>query len=453
MRPMPAPTRHARAALDARDLGESAASGIARGSTTRLAGTIVYAGFTAVTGVLTARALGAADKGTLATLSYLAAAASIAGAAGLGDALVVRWRGSPARIRVGAGAVMRSTALCGSLTALLVVAAAASVLGAHRPPWPALALAAAAVPMLASANNLARLADGASRQALTATAQVTLASVTAAGTFVLVTVAGGGLTAAALAMALGATAANAVYARWLWPWRRGIEGSRERVRIRAGAPFMVAALMRTLWSRFDLLVVYMLAGARDAGIYSVAVTVGEVAMYPSAALAAGMFGSVSRADDDANALHDRVAALARATLVVSGASAVALAIATPVVLPAAFGDEFAGSIVPAIVLIAASIPAGMQLVVARAATARGVPVLGIRALLLGLAVMIGIDAAQGAALSPARAACGALVGSCVAAVVALRGGGDAPALSMRDVVPRGADLAAVMGALRRLRPA
>lgn len=418
------------------------------GSAVRLAGTAMSALFAGITGVATARALGPSDKGTLATISFLVALASTVASLGIGDALVVRARASAVVVRASTASVFGRAALV-AIPCGIAAAAVAALVVERSVAWPTLALTAVAVVPWSVSQVARRLSDGTGRHGVTAASMVALGGTTAVLTILAVNVFGGGVTAAIAASAVGAVVAVVVHQ--LATARVDVaQGERITVPYAAGLPFMLALVARSTASRLDVLVLYLLAGPGAAGVYSVAITIGDVALYPAFSLAATVFGPSARGDhdDDRAVLAARIARLARAALVVGLVVAAVSAVVLPALVPAVFGDAFEAAVVPAIVLTLAAAPASAHWVISRVAAARGAAGLATSSLLAGVAVTLALDLVQGASLTPLRAAMASAIGGGVALLVAVAGIQRRVApVAWSGLVPRPADLAGMVRAV------
>jgi O-antigen/teichoic acid export membrane protein len=128
-----------------------------------------------------------------------------------------------------------------------------------------------------------------------------------------------------------------------------------RAQLAAGARLAPHFLFLTLNLRLDTLLVAGLAGAREVGLYSIAVLVAELVWLPTWALAQAMRAPQAGAEPAAAA--EVTARGLRMTLVVSAVCGLGLAILAPLVVTVVFGSEFAPAVTALWLLLPAS--AGM----------------------------------------------------------------------------------------------
>ena len=186
---------------------------------------------------------------------------------------------------------------------------------------------------------------------------------------------------------------------------------------RMGFGFLVPSLLIVAAARLDLLLVFELSGSASAGRYSVALTVGALAISVPTAIAYAAFPRIaSMGDSEARSFTTRVFFNGTLCAIVS---ALLLAAATPVALPWMFGEDFRPAVTPTLILLAAAVPWSGQWLLARATSARGDPTMLMASFTIGFLVMIGLDfilipvhGENGAAVA---ALASALVGLCVAA--------------------------------------
>lgn len=132
-------------------------------------------------------------------------------------------------------------------------------------------------------------------------------------------------------------------------------GSGARSVVRDAASGGVAALLILGVWRLDVVVLGVLRGTSDVGIYAVGVSIAEVVFVLLLSVRSVLLSSLGR--DPA-----RVALAIRLTLVVGAVVAVATAALAPVIITSLFGEEFRDAIpvawvlVPAVVLLAAHFP-------------------------------------------------------------------------------------------------
>lgn len=160
--------------------------------------------------------------------------------------------------------------------------------------------------------------------------------------------------------------------------------------------------------RADLVFVYLLAGPISAGHYSVALTVGLLAVMPSISISVGTFPRLAGLPvDQADRLTAKVFRISMAGVALTS---VGLAAITPLLIPLALGDEFRPAILPSLILLAGAAPWTAQWILSRAQAARGRTSMQLRVVGLSLIVMSLLDLATigrfgllGAAVSSAIA--------------------------------------------------
>ncbi|PPG89161.1 hypothetical protein C5C39_12460 [Rathayibacter sp. AY1F3] len=114
------------------------------------------------------------------------------------------------------------------------------------------------------------------------------------------------------------------------PWRPLVRGS---------VTFYGAQASDAAYQRLDQVIMLPLIGSHQAGLYSVAVTIGTLPVFLAHAVAAPVFSDISRTEGGARVTATGDAL--RSAFAVGLASAVFLAVVTPWGVPFLFGDEFA----------------------------------------------------------------------------------------------------------------
>ena len=122
-----------------------------------------------------------------------------------------------------------------------------------------------------------------------------------------------------------------------------------RQMLRYSAKSYVVDLVRYLHLRVDILLLGWMTDLATVGVYSVAVSLAEVARYVPNVMSSALFARASQVShEEGLALCARVS---RLTVAVVLASSVALGVLGPVILPAVFGARFAGAVAPFLVLV------------------------------------------------------------------------------------------------------
>jgi O-antigen/teichoic acid export membrane protein len=224
--------------------------------------------------------------------------------------------------------------------------------------------------------------------------------------------------------------------------------------LRYGAKTWVGTLSGIVILRLDQVLLAPLTGSRQLGYYAVAVAVAEV---PATGLQAVRdITFAASADRDEPALVGRAARIV--TLVAVPACLLGILLA-PWAVPLAFGSAFHPAIAMTQILLVATIPSAMSVVMSAGLLSTGHPELASRSLIaaavttvIALLALVPPFGAIGAALASLIAYCvsASLIGAGLTRVTGLR---------LRDVlVPRRADIHELAGRLRlavraRLRPA
>ncbi len=222
-------------------------------------------------------------------------------------------------------------------------------------------------------------------------------------------------------------------------WVPGFLGAASRL----GARLQTSDLLISLTSRLDLVLVYRLRDAATAGSYSVALTIGTLVAAVPVAVSYASFPRLTRLSEDAaRALTSQ---LFRVGTAASSIGAALLALATPVIIPLAFGDSYRNAVAPTLFLIPAGVLWSAQYLLCRAAAARGDPNPLFISFLVNFVTMLTVDlvlirplGAVGAALATLAASATGLL----AAALFFRASGWRAA----PFIPRRADFAALLSA-------
>jgi O-antigen/teichoic acid export membrane protein len=373
-----------------------------------------------VVGAATARGLGAAGKGTLATITFIGGVGSLAAGLGLGDAAMV-WTN---RRGFGLGELtpgLIAGVLIGSLAVAPLVAVACLFAVGTKPEGAALAIGvvAAGVPITAMWTLLSSTIYAMHRFTIVNFALVLTASVTLVGTITLLNLLGLGLPGAAAAPAIGTATGATVAVLFLRqravPLRPRLDVGLIRSVISFGLRAQLSASMTLLVGRADVLVTYLLASHAAAGRYSVALTVASVVGIAPVALMAVMFPQVAATAEPA--VPEFVARLARVATTAGLAVALCLAAVSPVVVPLVFGRSFTGSVAAVEILLPGFVLASAQWSLGRSAVSQGHPSLLLASWAANLTVMIGLDFALIPALGIVGGAVASSAGSAIGAFV------------------------------------
>jgi O-antigen/teichoic acid export membrane protein len=429
---------------------EVASSRLGRDSVARVLAdaTTVLVGL--VAGVVTARTLGPAGKGTYATLSFLADTAGGCAAIGLGEVVVVMIARQGRRVQD-----VLSSAVALSLLTSLVVAG----LFVALPPLfmdadgivPAVLFGAVTIACVAVMTPIAGVVVASGRVVQACVASAVGPIVTTIAIIVLLAVADLGLPAAMSAGAVGALASLLVFGTRLpkigVSARPAFAGTALRDMARFGVAIQAGVMLQALSARVDLLMIYWLETGADAGQYSIALTFAMMVAAIPRAIAYAAFARLSRHEpDDSRALLIRSTRVALACAVVL---ALVLAAAAPVVVPAVFGEEFRPAVKPVLVILVGGLLAGVQWSIARGRAAQGES----RALVLSFAAstvtMLLFDLVLIPPFGVVGAAIAAGIGPAVGCAVCLRPTTGIGRIRISELIPRRADLAVVLRAAKR----
>jgi O-antigen/teichoic acid export membrane protein len=426
-------------------------SSLLRGSAMRLAsdGSGVLLG--TIASVVTARVLGPSGKGTLAALTFVTALVTQCCTLGLGDAAVVRIGQAKASAQDALSASLPAVALASLLGAATVLAYAVLQLPVGDPHIGAAVAVGCLTVVVGAVGQLLVFLVYARRRVVAVSVLTIAMSVTAAAAVVLFCVVVdlevlGGMLAGLAAGVLGIVVATTMVRRAQLRLRPRIATSYLRPALSFGLRAQLANVLAYSSARVDLLFVYALASHHDAGLYSVALTLGTITGFVAIALSFASFPSMAAmTDPEAFAL---TATMARVATLLGTALALVLSVAGSTLIAVLLGDAYAGALAPTIVLLFANVLWGVQWLLSRALAARGDPALLVRCFAANLAAMAAADAVLIPLAGAVGAAVGALIAPVVGLVVCLRAY-DRHGVHPDSFVPRRADLLRVWTVLRR----
>jgi O-antigen/teichoic acid export membrane protein len=378
-------------------------------------GSMVITGF--VTATVTARWLGPADKGTLSTMLYIATICGLLASLGLGEASIVVAGGDARRLQQ-LMALTLPLILMATIPAVIILLAAAWI--GH---WSGIALAVAVacvlIPLKAIGQSLILYQHALERLVRSSLISVVQVSLEMLLLVILITVVDLEIAGAVIAAALAETTAIVLSLRALRRDHLNLRNrwSREQARsvLAMGAPLVTARLIIALATRFDLVLVYILAGLTPAGHYSIALTLGQLTAYASGALAMAAFPRLARIeDDDAWELIPRIARMGLSAALLSS---VVLLPLIPLLVPILFGDDFIESITPALILVGGGILWSELTLLTRSVAALGHSAVQLTSFLVYLLVMGALDLF----LIPQWGIVGAAIASVIAPIISLLG--------------------------------
>ena len=423
-----------------------------RNSLARLVADLLGIGFALVAATVAARLLGPAGKGYYSSLLLLGGVTIQVFGAGLGEAAIVLAGRGRVSLNEAASATVWAILPLGLAGGALFWAVSTALLESTDPER-GVAVALGSLLVVLNTAYTTVVSFLVARERVAAVAALSVAS-TGSATFalwLLLGVRGGGVGTAVLAAVLGAVVGLggtvALLLRASVSLRPRLSRAYLRLAVRLGVALQVSNLLVLLTARLDLLLVYRLSGATEAGAYSVALTVGALVGSVPIAVSYATFPRLAAVDEEqGRALTRQVVRVGLAAAITAGA---ALALVSPFVIPVAFGSEYSPAIVPTLILVPAGVLWSGQWLLCRAAAARGFP----RPLLVSFGVsflaMLALDLVLIGPFGGEGAAAAAAVAPAVGLLVALgyyRKLGE----DMRGFLPRPADFVAFVTTLTEM---
>ena len=392
---------------------------LARNSVARLvahAGTLAM-GF--VYAVVTARWLGPADRGVLATLTFLSIVISQLACLGLGEAAIVLVGQGRASVQRALSAVVGALAVSTVVAAAVLAAVAVLNFGSDLSSvWPAIVAACAGVPIGAYLLVLAQLVNVEERFVATSFVLLLQFVVSAALAVALVAILPLSVLGAVIALVAGAAVGLVVVVLLLRRRAFSLAPSWDPGFLRRAVPFGVKVQISgppPLTDRVDLVLVYALAGQARAGEYSVALAVGALVGMVPLAFAHVSFPRLARIG--AREASDLTRRTCRYGLGAAAIAAACLLVAVPLALPVVFGEPYAPAVVPTLVLVGAYILSSAQWLLGRAAAARGNSGILVWSYGANLVVMLALDYVLIPTLGITGAALGAVAGAAIGVAI------------------------------------
>ena len=408
-----------------------------------------------IASIVTARVLGPEGKGTLAALTFVTLLVIQCCTLGLGDAAVVRIGQAKATAQQALSASLVAVTLASLVGAAVVLAYALLQLPLDDAGiWPAVGVGCLTVVVASLGQLLVLLVYARQRVVAVSVLAIAMSTTAALGVVVLCVLIDldifGAMLAGLAAAALGFVVAAAMLAREHLNLRPRLDRGYLRPALSFGLRTQIANVLAYASARVDLLIVYALASHHEAGLYSVALTLGTVTGFVAIALSFASFPRMARmSDGDA---MDLTAQMVRIGSIVGGALAVILAVALPMLIAILLGTPYEGALTPAIVLLLANVLWGGQWLLSRALAARGDPGLLVRSFALNLGVMAAADLV----LVPAAGALGAAIGTllgCAAGLALCLRAYDERGVHPSAFVPGRSDLARLVEIAGRIRRA
>ena len=375
-----APNNIGRPVVGPKSLGTNAA--------VRLGGDTAILLFGLVSATVSARILGPANKGTLSTLLYVQMLLSYTSSLGMADAVIITVsKGN--RTRQGLlSALIRPLLLSGTVGALLLIGLGFIV------DWSAIrgavVLAALLVPLVVSTHFASGLENAAERFSVTTRVSVVVAGGSALSLWVMVGALNLGITGGVLAALTGSALGLALLIKSLR--KQGLhfrpEKNPQLVKelLRVGIPAQAGTTLLALSQRVDLVIVYGLAGEAAAGMYTVALTLSQLASYASLALVSSAFPRMARTPEAEVPLF--FARLSRIGLAAALISSAVLVVVIPTAVPVLFGKAYSGATIPALMLLASAVLWSEQWLLTRVALAQDRSDLYLRSFACSLVTML-----------------------------------------------------------------
>jgi O-antigen/teichoic acid export membrane protein len=189
---------------------------------------------------------------------------------------------------------------------------------------------------------------------------------------------------AALALALGRFAEHG----YAW-WRAKVK-VQGRAKLKPMLAFGVKAIPGSLTdlanNRLDQLFIIPFLGFKALGFYAVAVTVNFIPFQIGTALSSSTYGQVRV--EAQRGQHGVTSQLIRRGFVTTGAAAIAVAIATPTILPLLYGQRFDPSVGPTLILLPGTIAWSLTLIATQIGNGINKPQYGSIAQIAGVVVTI-----------------------------------------------------------------
>ena len=343
-----------------------------------------------VTGIITARVLGADGRGALALALSVAGVATVVAGLGLQQALAYQVAQSPGRRREAVALAIWLGLAAGGLTAAVVYVCADLLIDAESAK-DATKLAVLTIPASAVGGNLAGIVQG--MRAARPFSLLRLAPAAGYALLLVVAVAAGWQLSAEKVVALFAAALLASAALGLYVVRDAWAGTSRPSRgfavatVRYGLVVNVGSLAWTANRQLALVVLAALASLEDVGLFSVALGYASPVGAASLALALHTLPDVA-AEQDPQAQAAVARRRIRMTILTTLPITAAAVIAAPVLLPLAFGDDFKGAVETAQVLAAGQAVLGLSHVLSEISRGMGRP--GLPALAEGLGVALSL---------------------------------------------------------------
>ncbi|GAA4584382.1 flippase [Planotetraspora phitsanulokensis] len=298
-----------------------------------------------VTGLLIARSLQPEGRGTYAIIATTAGMAMVIGHFSVEQTQMSLWEEPKRRHRLSANGLLLGLAL-GTATAL--VAMTLTFLGVMPTTSPLLYLALLAVPFGVMTTNLRSIALLRSEVGLANRATVAAALTQCLPLLFLIATGNVTVTSVVVCWTISMAVPSLIFIRALSlrPLRGG--GRLACRQLALGSRYHVGVVAFHLLLTVDILLLHALDSATAVGLYTVAVTVLELARIPAEAITqVALPGQAAGTMSDAAEVTARTI---RLSLLLSAAFVGMLAALSPTLIPLLYGQAYAGSVAPLLVL-------------------------------------------------------------------------------------------------------
>ncbi|GAA4559980.1 oligosaccharide flippase family protein [Planotetraspora kaengkrachanensis] len=298
-----------------------------------------------VTGVLLARTLQPEGRGTYAIIATAAATAIVMGHFSIEQTQISLWADQARRHCLAVNGLFLGLIL-GIVTAL--VGMMLTLLGAMPTTSPLLYLALLAVPFGVMTTNLRGIALLRSEVGVVNRATVAAGLIQCLPLLVLIAIGNVTVASVVVCWTISITVPSLILIRALRlrPLRGG--GRLACRQLALGSRYHVGVVAFNLLLTVDILLLHALDSAAAVGIYTVAVTVLELARIPAEAIT--QVALPQQASSDMNDAAQVTARIIRLSLLLSAAFIGVLAALSPTVIPLLYGQSYAGCVAPLLVL-------------------------------------------------------------------------------------------------------
>lgn len=363
-----------------------------RSALRNLAMRLFQAAIALITSVVVTKTLGAEGKGVYALLMVGPLLGARVLSLGTEAALIVRGQNLPAAERAGHGLSIVLVCGVGGVAAVLGLQALGGLPGRDLAPFLLRLFATLTLPLFLASYVLNGLLRGAGDLAAYDRGLLVGPGVQLPLALLFLIGCGWGV-AGALAASLGAIAATDIYL--VWSAHRRLPGSRPRrllldpSLLRFGAQEHVGNLAQHLNLRLDLLLVGVLLGPLETGIYTVAITLAEVVWFVPDSVGVVLLPRVARGGGGAE--REAAARACRIALGAGAGLALVLGISGPTLIGLLYGKAFQAAALPLACLLPGTVFLGISKVLSKHLSGTGHPGLVARASCYSLVATVVLD--------------------------------------------------------------